>query len=118
MEPVSDISRGIIEIRESLKLTDQRLSQLKDTVKMIDQNNIETYKEIKNTIQAMSAKISTLQTTQLELQDAITRMESDMQKFAKLQDIKVLDKYLSYIDPSRFFKQRGCYKTGRRLHEQ
>ncbi len=110
MEPNSDTVKNIVELRESLKIFDQRLSQLKDTIRMVDQNNIDKYKEIKEAIQGIMSTASTNKTKILELEDAIERMEKQLEKFAKLQDIKVIEKYMEFIDPSRFLSKEDVIK--------
>jgi hypothetical protein len=58
VEQSSDIVKNIVELRESLKIFDQRLSQLKDTIRMVDQNNIDRYSEIKEALQDLSESVS------------------------------------------------------------
>ncbi len=110
MEPSNDTVKNIVELRESLKIFDQRLSQLKDTIRMVDQNNIDKYKEIKEALQGIMLTASTNKTKILELEDAIERMEKQLERFAKLQDIKVIEKYMEFIDPSRFLSKEDVIK--------
>jgi predicted RNase H-like nuclease (RuvC/YqgF family) len=110
MEPQSDLTRNVVELRESIKIFDQRISQLKDTIKMVDQNNLEKYKEIKLAIQSINNEISSSKTKIFELEDAINRLERQSENFAKSQDIKVIEKYLSFVDPSRFLNKEDVIK--------
>lgn len=110
MEQGSDIVKNIVELRESFKILDQRLSQLKDTIRMVDQNNLEKYKEIKESLQTLMADQSINKTKILEMEDALERMNGQLDKFAKSQDIKILDKYLEFIDPSRFLSKDDVIK--------
>ncbi len=110
MEPQNDTTRNLVELRESIKIFDQRISQLKDTIKMVDQNNIEKYKEIKIAIQEINNDISSSKTKLFELEDAINRLERQSDNFAKLQDVKVIEKYLSFVDPSRFLNKEDVIK--------
>jgi Mg2+ and Co2+ transporter CorA len=110
MDQSTDVVKNIVELRESLKIFDQRLSQLKDTIRMVDQNNLDKYKEIKEALQGLTSSTSGNKTKILELEDALDRMEAQLQKFAKLQDIKILDKYLEFIDPSKFLSKEDVIK--------
>lgn len=110
MEQASDLVKNVIEIRESLKIFDQRLSQLKDTIRMVDHNNIDRYNEIKTSLQGLSSALSADKTKLVELDDAINRIEQMTDRFAKLQDIKVLDKYMQFLDPSRFLSKEDVIK--------
>ncbi len=110
MEPSNDIVKNMVELRESLKIFDQRLSQLKDTVRMVDQNNIDKYNELKEILRNLSADVSSNKVKMLELEDAMDRLQKQLEKFAKLQDVKILDKYLSFIDPSRFLSKEDVIK--------
>lgn len=110
MEPQNDLTKNVVELRESIKIFDQRISQLKDTIKMVDQNNLEKYKEIKIAIQEINNEISNSKTRTFELEDAINRLERQAENFAKSQDIKVIEKYLSFVDPSRFLNKEDVIK--------
>jgi predicted RNase H-like nuclease (RuvC/YqgF family) len=110
MEQQGDLARNVVELRESIKIFDQRIAQLKDTIKMVDQNNLEKYKEIKIAIQNINSEISNSKTKIFELEDAINRIERQADNFAKIQDVKVIEKYLSFIDPSRFLNKEDVIK--------
>jgi type I site-specific restriction endonuclease len=110
MEPSNDVVKNIVELRESLKIFDQRLSQLKDTVRMVDQNNIDKYNELKEILRNLSSDVSSNKAKTLEIEDAIDRLQKQLEKFAKLQDVKIIDKYLSFIDPSRFLSKEDVIK--------
>ncbi|MCL5101479.1 MAG: hypothetical protein M1348_02630 [Candidatus Parvarchaeota archaeon] len=110
MDQGTDIVKNVVELRESMKIFDQRLSQLKDTIRMVDQNNLDKYKEIKEALQGLMSDMYNNKTKLLEVEDAMDRLERQTEKFAKLQDIKVLDKYLEFIDPSRFLSKDDVIK--------
>ncbi len=110
MEAPGDLVKNVVEIRETQKISDQRLSQLKDTVRMIDQNSIDRYNEIKEALKEIASKQSSSEMRLLELEEAMGRTEKELEKFAKLQDIKILDKYMSFIDPSRFLSRDDVIK--------
>ncbi len=106
----NDLTRNVIELRESIKIFDQRMSQLKDTIKMVDQNNLEKYKEIKIALQEINNELSSSKTKIFELEDAVNRLERQSETYAKIQDIKVIEKYLGFIDPSRFLNKEDVIK--------
>jgi type I site-specific restriction endonuclease len=110
MDAGGDVVKNVVELRESLKIFDQRLSQLKDTIRMVDQNNIDKYKETKELLQGLSSSVSSNKTQLLELEDAMDRLSKQLEKFAKQQDIKVIEKYLEFIDPSRFLSKEDVIK--------
>jgi Mg2+ and Co2+ transporter CorA len=110
VEQSSDIVKNIVELRESLKIFDQRLSQLKDTIRMVDQNNIDRYSEIKEALQDLSESVSSDKSKILEVEDTLGRIEKQMEQFARLQDVKVIEKYLSFVDPSRFLSKDDVIK--------
>jgi len=106
----TDLTRNVVELRESLKIFEQRISQLKDTIKMVDQNNLEKYKEIKIALQEINNELSSSKTKIFELDDALNRLERQSETYAKAQDIKVIEKYLSFVDPSRFLNKEDVIK--------
>ncbi len=111
MEPQqTDIIKGIIELRESLKIFEQKLLQLKDSLTVIDQNTIERYNELKEAIQTISKQVNENKNRILELDDQISRLNNELTQFAKERDLKVIEKYLSFIDPSRFLSKDDVIK--------
>ncbi|MCL4391602.1 hypothetical protein M1112_02815 [Candidatus Parvarchaeota archaeon] len=110
MEMQNDLTRNVIELRESIKIFDQRMSQLKDTIKMVDQNSLEKYREIKIALQGINNELSSSKTKIFELEDAVNRLERQSETYAKIQDIKVIEKYLGFIDPSRFLNKEDVIK--------
>lgn len=105
-----DIVKSIIELRESLKIFEQKLLQLKDSITVMDQNTIERYNELKETIQNLSKEINENKNKLLELDDQISRLNNELTQFAKERDLKVIEKYLSFIDPSRFLSKDDVIK--------
>ena len=110
MEQQGDLTKNIVELRESIKIFDQRISQLKDTIKMVDQNNLEKYREIKAALQEINGGLSGSKTKIFELEDAVNRLERQTETYAKVHDIKVIEKYLSFVDPSRFLNKDDVIK--------
>jgi hypothetical protein len=66
---------------------------------MVDQNNLDKYKEIKFVLQNLSASVSSDKSKILEIEDTFNRIEKQMERFARIQDVKVIEKYLSFVDP-------------------
>jgi uncharacterized protein YhaN len=110
MDQNSDLVKNIINLREALKLYDQRLSQTKEEMIEIRRAEVERYNEIKASIQSLSSSINASKSKLIELEDAINRLEKLSEKFARLQDVKILDKYLSFVDPSRFLSKEEVIK--------
>ncbi len=110
MEQEEDLIKSVIELREALKIYDQRLVQLKGALSLIEQNGMERNKEIKSALQNMSAQMTSHTNKIVELQDMVGRLEKQSEQYAKIQDVKVIDRYLSLIDPSRFLSKEDVIK--------
>ena len=110
MEQEEDIIKSVIELREALKIYDQRLVQLKGTLSLIEQNDMERSKDIKSALQNMSSQLVSHTNKIVELQDLVGRLEKQGEQYAKIQDVKVIDRYLSIIDPSRFLSKEDVIK--------
>ena len=44
------------------------------------------------------------------MKTALNRLERQSETYAKAQDIKVIEKYLSFVDPSRFLNKEDVIK--------
>ncbi|MDP8012709.1 MAG: hypothetical protein RAK22_01240 [Nanoarchaeota archaeon] len=110
MEQQVDLVKSIIELRESLKIFEQKLLQLKDSISVVDQNNIERYNETKENIQNLFKLFDENRSKILEIEDQLERMSREMEQFARDKDVKIIEKYLSFIDPSRFLSKEDVIK--------
>ncbi len=110
MEQQVDLVKSIIELRESLKIFEQKLLQLKDSISVVDQNNIERYNETKENIQNLFKLFDENRSKILEIEDQLERMNREMEQFARDKDVKIIEKYLSFIDPSRFLSKDDVIK--------
>lgn len=110
MEQNEDLIKNVIELREALKIYDQRLVQLKGNLSLIEQNNMERNKEVRSALQGITSQVTAHTNKLVELQDMVGRMEQQSEQFAKMQDVKVIDRYLSLIDPSRFLSKEDVIK--------
>ena len=100
----------MIELRESLKIFEQRLAQMKDTIAMVDKNNMDKYSDIKAVLQNIFAEVNEEKNRILELNDRLLRLSKQTEDFAKERDLKVMEKYVSLIDPSRFLSRDDVIK--------
>ncbi|MGC8516701.1 MAG: hypothetical protein ACP5MT_02290 [Candidatus Acidifodinimicrobium sp.] len=105
-----NLVRSVIELRESLKIFEQRLGQMKDTIAMVDKNNMDKYSEIKTVLQNIFAEVNEEKNKILELNDRLLRLSKQTEDFAKERDLRVLEKYVSLIDPSRFLSRDDVIK--------
>lgn len=105
-----NLIRSVIELRESLKIFEQRLAQMKDTIAMVDKNNMDKYSDIKAVLQNIFAEVNEEKNRILELNDRLLRLSKQTEDFAKERDLKVMEKYVSLIDPSRFLSRDDVIK--------
>ncbi|MEM3190871.1 MAG: hypothetical protein QW292_02010 [Candidatus Parvarchaeota archaeon] len=111
MEQSQDnLIKSVIELRESLKIFEQRLGQMKDTIAMVDKNNMDKYSEIKAVLQNIFSEVNEEKNKILELNDRLIRLSKQTEDFAKERDLKVMEKYVSLIDPSRFLSREDVIK--------
>ncbi|MBE5728589.1 hypothetical protein IHE51_01895 [Candidatus Parvarchaeota archaeon] len=105
-----NLIKSVIELRESLKIFEQRLAQMKDTIAMVDKNNMDKYSDIKAVLQNIFAEVNEEKNRILELNDRLLRLSKQTEDFAKERDLKVMEKYVSLIDPSRFLSRDDVIK--------
>lgn len=111
MEQSQDnLVKSVIELRESLKIFEQRIAQMKDTIAMVDKNNMDKYSEIKTVLQNIFSEVNEEKNRILELNDRLLRLSKQTEEFAKERDLKVMEKYVSLIDPSRFLSRDDVIK--------
>lgn len=102
--------RTLIEISESLKLLDQKIAQMRDTLKLIDKNTLEKYSELSTSISDLINKVSSIEERLDRDESEIRMIEAQIKELARVEDLKVLQKYLELIDPTRFLSKEDVIK--------
>ena len=72
---------------------------------------IDSDKKIKTDIKTIESDIKEIKKAMIELKDALTHIVDELNKFARLEDVKVMQKYIEMWEPVNFVTRSELQKT-------
>jgi alanyl-tRNA synthetase len=102
--------KALLEIQESIKILDQKLTQLRDLVKVMDENTITKFNSIAENVNSINNRLAKLEDRVEKSESEIRIIEAQMKEMARVEDVKVIQKYLELIDPTRFLSKEDVIK--------
>jgi hypothetical protein len=96
------MSKNITETGGRLRLLEERTDQLRQRFKIIDENLINKTTDLKESIAENDAKTEEAIREIKELKETVEHMIKELDNVATRQELKVLEKYINMIDPTRF----------------
>ena len=96
------ISKTMSEMSGRLRLLEERTDQLRQKSKIIDENMITKTDHLMEEIERTNARIDQIGKELKEIKEAMEHLIKELENVATVQDVKVLEKYINMIDPTRF----------------
>lgn len=96
------MSKNISETGGRLRLLEERNDQLRQKFKIIDENLINKTTDLKESVEENNAKVEEIRREIKQLKESIEHMIKELDNVATHQELKVLEKYINMIDPTRF----------------
>jgi|SRR3989344_231180 len=87
---------------ERLRLIESRYGMLRDRMIIINQNMIEEYKKLGQEIKILDSEIKDMRKDVVVIKDALNAISREMKNFSKIEDLKVLEKYINFWNPLKF----------------
>jgi uncharacterized protein YoxC len=104
------ISKTISGMSGRVRLLEERTDQLRQKAKIIDENMIDKTNHLKEEIGKTNARIDQLIKEIKEVKENMERLIKEIGNVATVQDVKVLEKYINMIDPTRFLTKDEVVK--------
>ncbi len=93
------------DIISRLRTLESRQDDLREKLLVINQNMIESYRTLIIETKTLSTELKDIKKTVQELQDALKKIVSELDEFAKKDNIKILEKYINFFNPMNFVTQ-------------
>ena len=85
-----------------LRILEERYISLRRNTQVTDQNMLTNYKRLSAEMKSSSASISDLKKKILDIDEKIGMIQSELSVCVKKEDVVVLDRYISFWNPSMF----------------
>lgn len=105
-----DLSGELASLTTRLRIAEERYTNLRRKLQFIEQNMLDSNKKTKTDIKTIELDIKEIRKEIAESKDALRHLIDELNKFAKLEDIKVLQKYIEMWEPVKFVTQGEVQK--------
>lgn len=109
--PIDDVSKKISQIASSIRILEDRYSNLRKKSQLTNQNLIELQKEYYKEKKIMNEELLNSKIKLQELIDDLKIMNGELKDTVKQKDIQMLNKYLDLWEPIQFVTRKEVEKT-------
>jgi len=99
-----------ISTDERVRVLESRYSLMRDRLFLINQNMLTEYKKLIKEIKYVNEELKTLKKDFDEAKGLLRNIILEIRGFAKKEDVKVIEKYVSFIDPLKFATEEDVIK--------
>ena len=117
-KPSSDLSQFLAKINDlsrRLKIIEERYTGLRRKTQLTEQNMLNINKKISTEVKTISSDINETRRALLEITVKIKEIKEELSKYAKKNDLKLLDKYMSYWEPLNYVTAEEVEKIAKEM---
>lgn len=107
-------SGKIAELNERVRMLETRVKQIRENQRVLSENMLTKTEELRNMIRELNFKMEEMKGQVKALQDIVKAFSKEIENVARVQDVKVLEKYINLIDPTRFLTKDEALRLIRR----
>ena len=96
------IMQRINDINTRVRLCEERINHDRERIRVFDDQILNDKKEVNKAMSDISSEISDLRKTIKNIEDTIFHIIKELELTAKKQEISIIEKYVSMMDPTRY----------------
>lgn len=93
---------AILDLNMRIRILEEKQNLIRERILVINQNMVEEYKNLVMEIKTINSDIIELKEEISNMNDMTRHIIKDMEKFARIDSVKVLEKYIKIWDPMKF----------------
>jgi len=93
---------SMIDINSKLKTLESKYNLSRDRLLVINQNMMDQFKLTSADLKALRDEIKEVKTDINSIKEIISSITKELNRFAKKEDIKIIEKYVNLWDPLKF----------------
>ncbi len=102
------------EVNSRIRLLEERTDQTRQKLKITDENLIRKTDKLKTMIGEVKVGLEQLEKEVKDVKETIRYFAKELEGVASVGDLKVLEKYINMIDPTRFLTEKDVMRIVRR----
>ena len=99
-----------VDPEEKLRILESRYSLMRDRMLIINQNMIDQYKKLNSEIRLINDDLKEIKRDLNDLKELNRHVISELQTFARKDNLKVLEKYINFWNPLNFVTEDDVKK--------
>ncbi|MBS3107382.1 hypothetical protein J4468_00540 [Candidatus Woesearchaeota archaeon] len=101
----TDLEYFLSDIQERMRMLESKYTLFGERLLIINQNMIEEYKKIRKHVQILDSDIRKLKEDMTKVNDIFQKMIKEMDLFARKENLKILEKYITLWNPMNFITE-------------
>lgn len=91
---------------ERIRILESKYNLMRDRIFLINQNMIQEYRKLNKEIKLANSEVKSIKQDLNEIKNILRNVVNEMQNFAKKENVKVLEKYISFWNPLNFVTEK------------
>jgi len=105
-EQISNTESAYLDSVARLRTLEGRYNLLRDRVLVVNNNLIEQYKKTVTEVKSVNDDIKEIKSDLFKIKEAMRHLLSELELFAKKDDVKYLEKYINLWDPMKLVTRK------------
>ena len=108
------LAKQMPEVNSRVRLLEERTDQTRQKLKITDENLIRKTEKLKIMVGEVKVGLEQLEKEVKDVKETIRYFAKELESVASVGDLKVLEKYINMIDPTRFLTEKDVMRIVRR----
>lgn len=113
-----ETSNELINLNMRVRLIEERHTNLRRIIQVNEQNMISNHKSINADLKLISSEIDELKREVELIKTKLRNIITELGNFPRKEDVKVIERYVDLLDPTRYITENEAEKIVRRILEE
>lgn len=110
-DEISDGAEGFLfDMNARLRSIEGRYNLLRDRVLIVNENFVGHVKNANATNESMAGDITEIKQDLFKIKEALKHLVSEMEMFARREDVRLLEKYINLWNPMNFMTEKDVIR--------
>lgn len=115
---LSSFGREMSNTSSRLRMLEERITGLRRKLQVIEQNMVTLHRGLNDEVKAAKDEMQGLRNDVTEIKNTLQMIVSELSSFAKREELRTVQKYLTYWEPVKFVTEEQVEKIVRKLKEE
>jgi predicted nucleic acid-binding Zn-ribbon protein len=108
--PIDPIHNKVRDVTSSLRVLEERHSNLRKKSQVIEQNMISSFNKLHDKLKDLQTNFTDLKKSVDKIDDSLNLIMNNLEGYAKVSEVQVIEKYLRLWNPSEYVQRDQLMK--------